>query len=179
MKSCMSVDSVQFFEVLAREHESMLVAYLLSLMSDRAAAEDAAQETLVRAYRSMGTLKASEKFAPWLRGIARHVAYDHIAKTGRVLAHQTVNGLEAVYLRMESASETADWHERLLLVEQCFEQLPEGMKSICQAHYYEGLKAREIVERLGLALATILKRLERSRVALRECVKSKLEEQTA
>ena len=64
-------NSLHIFEVLATQHEHMLMAYLVSLVGDHALAEDVAQQALVIAYRKIHTLKDPAAFPSWLRGIAR------------------------------------------------------------------------------------------------------------
>jgi DNA-directed RNA polymerase specialized sigma24 family protein len=59
-------------------------------------------------------------------------------------------------------------------VEECYERLPEALRTVCRLHYFEGQKAWEIAENLTVNLAAVLKRLERARNALRDCVRSKL-----
>ena len=66
-------DNIHIYEILAKQHEPMLLAYILSLVPDRTLAEDIAQETFLIAYRKISTLEKKEAFAAWLRGIARNV----------------------------------------------------------------------------------------------------------
>ena len=67
----MASEQLHIYEILAKQHEPMLLAYILSLVADAQLAEDIAQETLLIAYRKIGTLKKPESFGAWLRGIAR------------------------------------------------------------------------------------------------------------
>src|SRR6267154_6794229 len=64
-------NSLHIFEVLAKQHEPMLMAYLWSLVDDHKLAEDIAQQTLLIAYRKIAMLKDPAAFPAWLRGIAR------------------------------------------------------------------------------------------------------------
>ena len=52
----MDSEKVHIYEILARQHEPMLLAYVLSLVSDRQLAEDIAQDTFLIAYRKIATL---------------------------------------------------------------------------------------------------------------------------
>jgi RNA polymerase sigma-70 factor (ECF subfamily) len=58
------------------EHGPGIRRFLQGLLSDRAAADDALQETFARAFRRMDTLQDPERIAPWLFGIARNVALE-------------------------------------------------------------------------------------------------------
>src|SRR4051812_10992111 len=54
------------------------VAYLL--LQDREAAEDVAQESLLRAVRALDTFELGRPFAPWLHRIAANCAHDALRK---------------------------------------------------------------------------------------------------
>ena len=58
------------FDALVRDFQDRAVAYARSLLPfDRSAAEDAAQEAFVQAWRALPTLVAPEAFPVWLRRI--------------------------------------------------------------------------------------------------------------
>ena len=82
-------------ETWVREHGDALFRYALGRLRDRAAAEDAVQETF------LGALKARERYRPgtslrgWLMGILKHKVVDHLRRSARQveLAHQFINFL--------------------------------------------------------------------------------------
>jgi len=118
------MDSAKFhiFEILAREHESMLLAYALSLIpDDPQLAEDVVQETFLIAYRKIATLRKEDAFGLWLRGIARFEAYAALRKRGRERTFDpaVLEGIEDVFGTLEK--QQADcWQDRVQLVEDCF-----------------------------------------------------------
>ena len=77
--------SLHIFEVLAKQHEPMLMAYLHSLVADHKLAEDIAQQALLIAYRKINTLKDPATFPAWLRGIARLEAFAAIHRPARMI----------------------------------------------------------------------------------------------
>jgi RNA polymerase sigma factor (sigma-70 family) len=169
-------DSLHIFEVLAKQHEAMLLAYILSLVSDHKLAEDIAQQSFLIAYRKIGTLKDPEAFPAWLRGIARLEAFSAVRRRARKFPVEpnVLQQLDEAYRRFEEECPTETWEERFHLVEECFERLPDTLQTACRLHYFEGQKAWQIAESLTLNLTAVLKRLERARNALRDCVRSKL-----
>jgi len=169
-------DSLYIFEVLAKQHEAMLLAYILSLVSDHKLAEDIAQQSFLIAYRKIGTLKDPEAFPAWLRGIARLEALSAMRRRDREfpVEPEVLQQLDEAYRRFEEQRPTETWEERFHLVEECFERLPEALQTVCRLHYFEGQKAWQIAEGLTVNLTAVLKRLERARGALRDCVRSKL-----
>lgn len=55
--------SLHIFEVLAKQHEAMLLAYVLSLVSDHKLAEDVAQQSFLIACRTIDSRKDPEALA--------------------------------------------------------------------------------------------------------------------
>jgi len=171
-------NSLHIFEVLAAQHQQMLLAYLVSLVGDYSLAEDVAQQALVIAYRKIETLKDPSAFPTWLRGIARLEGLAALRKRGREIAVSpgAMQELEEAYRQFEQEYPTETWEERFHLVEECFERLPETLQSVCRLHYFENHKAWQIAESMTLNLNTVLKRLERARAAVRDCVQMRLAE---
>ena len=68
-------DSLAFRRLYER-HSQRLYRFLCDLLRDAPAAEEALQETFVRAHSKLGTLRDPEKLRPWLYGIARLVVME-------------------------------------------------------------------------------------------------------
>jgi RNA polymerase sigma factor (sigma-70 family) len=168
--------SLHIFEVLAKQHEAMLLAYILSFIADHKLAEDVAQQTFLIAYRKINTLKDPAAFPAWLRGIARLEALATLRRHGREFPVEpdVMQQLDEAYRHFEDQHPAGSWEERFRLVEECYQQLPETLHTVCRLHYFEGVKALQIAETLRINLSAVLKRLERARIAIRECVRAKL-----
>lgn len=171
-----SVKALDVYEVLVREHEGMLHAYLMGLVGDAALAEDISQEAFVQAYRKLSTLKNKEAFAAWLRTIARNIAFAQLKRRGREIPTdpEVLRGMEEVFSSLDDRRLGSQWEERVTVVQRCFEALPETLHSVCTLHYFEDQLAKDIAGVLRISLAAVLKRLERARQALRECVEKHL-----
>lgn len=168
--------SLHIFEVLAKQHECMLMAYLHSLVADHKLAEDIAQQTLLIAYRKIDTLKEPSAFPAWLRGIARLEALSAMRRFRREfpVEPEVLQQMDEIYRQFEEDQPANTWEERFHLVEDCFSQLPETLQTVCRLHYFEDRKAWQIAELLTIKLNAVLKRLERARVAIRDCVENKV-----
>jgi len=168
--------SLHIFEVLATQHEPMLLAYLASLVGDYALAEDVAQQALIIAYRKIHTLKNPAAFPSWLRGIARLEGLAALRRRGREVpvTPEVIQQMDEAYRRFEGEDPTETWEERFLLVEECFAHLPDALQTVCRLHYFENHRAWQIAASMGVNLNTVLKRLERARLAIRDCVASRM-----
>jgi RNA polymerase sigma-70 factor (ECF subfamily) len=158
----------------------MLLAYVLSLVSDPQLAEDIAQDTFLIAYRKIATLKNPDAFGAWLRGIARWEAFAALRKRGAEIPFEpaVLEGMEDVFASLEQQRETERWQERFQAVEDCFRELPDKLQTVCQLHYFEDWKTQAIADHLKVGLSAVLKRLERARDAVRQCVERRLKLET-
>ena len=75
------------YEALVRRHAARVLAVCHSRVgrsgSGVSAAEDLAQETLLRGFKALPTLSEPEKFGPWLAGIATRTCLDWLKKSER------------------------------------------------------------------------------------------------
>ena len=168
--------ALDIYEVLVREHEGMLQAYLMGLVRDPGLAEEIAQEAFIQAYRKFDTLKRKEAFAAWLRTIAKNTAFAALKRRGREIPTdpEVLQGMEEVFSVLDSRELGEDWEQRVAVVKSCFEALPETLHAVCKLHYFEDRLARDIAGLLRISLAAVLKRLERARHAIRQCVEKNL-----
>ena len=139
-------------------------------------AEDIAQQTLLIAYRKIDSLEDPAAFPAWLRGIARLESLAAMRRRGREfpVAPEVLQQMDEVYRQFEEQFPAETWEERFRLVEECYGQLPETLQTVCRLHYFEDRKAWEIAEALTINLNAVLKRLERARTAIRDCVQQRL-----
>src|SRR5262245_18513563 len=154
----------------------MLLAYILWLVSDPQLAEDIAQDTFIIAYRKIATLQKPDSFGAWLRGIARLEVLTTLRKRGGEISFHpdVLDGMEDAFHALEQNQATERWQDRFQVVEDCFRALPEKLQQVCRLHYFEDQKTRDIAEFLRLGLSAVLKRLERARDAIRDCVQKRL-----
>lgn len=170
------MDAIDTFAILAREHERMLFAYVMSLVRDPTVAQDITQEAFLKAFRKLSSLRETESFPAWIRTIARNLAYEHRAALAKEVPMdpEVVRGMEEVFSAFDAPEKGDVWSERLGEVKNCFGLLPESLREVCRLHYFEDKRAQAIAERLSLNAATVWKRLERARDALRKCIEDRL-----
>lgn len=147
---------------LARAAFPKLVAICQARVGQRADAEELAQETLLRAMRSLGTLESELSFEGWLRGIAIHLCIDFHRSRGRRSLPVDTTGREST----DPARVVAD-DEELDQLRQRVEELPTELKEVLYLHYYDELTYDAMAVWLGVARATVNERLSKARALLR------------
>jgi RNA polymerase sigma-70 factor (ECF subfamily) len=134
-------------------------------------ADDLAQETLLRGFRSLESLTDPERFGPWLCGIALRACLDWLkSKQNQQVPFSALDpdhGPDAwADERPTDASHLERDDERRRLLAEV-EALPENYRKVVMMYYYEDVTYRELGRILGVSPATINARLTKARALLR------------
>jgi RNA polymerase sigma-70 factor (ECF subfamily) len=159
------------YEELVRRWSAPVLALCHARTRSLDAADDLAQETLLRGYRGLATLGEPEKFGPWLRGIAHRVCLDWIkARPGRAVAFSelSANGTsdDVLGIVADSGGDDARADQlRQLMAE--VEALPDDYREVLLLYYYQDVTYHDLAGQLGVSAATINARLTKGRAMLR------------
>ena len=158
---------------LVRRWSARLLAFCHARVGNHHAAEDLAQEALLRGLRGLKTLQSPEHFGTWLCGIALRICLDW--RKARQSSQVPFSALGANSRPDEFAATARDATEanvdqqddvRHLLKE--VESLSESHREILMLYYYQDVTYRELAEMLGVSAATVNARLSQARAILRE-----------
>ena len=129
-------------------------------------AEDLTQETLLRAFRALATIREPAKFGAWICGIARCICLDWLKAKGRSQVSFTDLG-DAQHVVDGPGSEraAAEGTERLMAE---VESLPEEYREVVMLYYYGDPTYRDLADMLGVSAATVNARLTKARAILRQ-----------
>ena len=75
------------FRLIFERYSRPVISFTFDLVNDRALAEELTQETFVRAYRAIRTMRKDTKLSTWLFGIARNVARESLRARARAKSH--------------------------------------------------------------------------------------------
>lgn len=161
------------YEELVRRWSAHILAFCHAKVRSSHAAEDLAQEALLRGYRALGTLDEAEKFGPWLRGIALRVCLDWLkSKQNHQSAFSDLgDGWSFDQAPLDSEGqrrEAAERGERLERLLDEVEALPDEYREVVMMYYYDDVTYQDLAETLGVSAATINARLTKARAMLRE-----------
>ena len=153
---------------LARRWAARVLAVCHARTRDRHAAEDLAQEALLRGLRALPTLAEPDKFGPWLAGIANRTCLDWLKSPKRKeVSLGALAGGAAEPVDERAGNERREQAERLMAE---VERLPQPYREVLMLYYYQfdGCTYRDIAKVLGVSAATINARLTKARQMLRE-----------
>ncbi len=167
-------DSEGFAELVTLHHRELLV-YAHALTKDSATASDIVQDSFIIAFQKINTFDVTRDFGTWMRGIVRNKWREWTRKNKRyILTDKEIGELDSDIANWQGEKATNDSCVFDAL-EQCLQRLPENLRETVLSFYYDGRTGDEAAEHLGVAPAAIRKRLQRSRILLKDCVEKKLE----
>ncbi|MBI4583167.1 MAG: RNA polymerase sigma factor [Planctomycetes bacterium] len=161
------------FEELVRRWTPRVLAVCHSKAGRYQAAEDLAQEALLRSYRALSSLAEPEKFGSWLYGIALRTCLDWVKAKERSQVTFSALGPDQDPPNFAARNEAGiadplEEAEELGRLLDEVEQLPEKLRRVILLFYYDDLSYQDIAAMLGVSTATINARLTKARLLLRE-----------
>lgn len=151
------------FEALFRSWVRPLYAYLLPQVRDVQLAEDLAQETLFRAWKSIRSLDDPAKFKGWLFAIAHRALLDSARSNART-KRLRLTSLQSEPPSRDVASPTPE-QEALL---DALSRLPESYRAALSLRFLSGLSHEQIEARLGVTNGSLRGLLHRGLAMLRD-----------
>jgi len=130
-------------------------------------AEDAAQETFIRAYSRLHTYDSQRKFSSWILSIASHYCIDKLRRRrGAVLSMEEIMGQRWIPDANPKPEEQTLQHEERDLVRQTLNELPAPYRLVIVLRYWNDLGYEEIADITGESVSAVKSRLHRAREAI-------------
>jgi RNA polymerase sigma-70 factor (ECF subfamily) len=161
------------FAALIERHQRMVYNLAYRLLGNAPDAEDAAQETFLRAYTRLATYVPDGRFGAWLGAICSHWCIDTMRARGRrvqTVALGRVPECERFVSRIEGPEELALWRAGRDEMQEWLAELPATYRAVLVLRYYRELSYAEIAETLGEPVSTVRMRLFRARNQLARIV---------
>ena len=149
------------FEALLVTYQDKVFRLSYSMLGDRAQAEDAAQESFLRIWKSMDRYRGESNVGTWIFSIARNVCLTAISKRA---ARRSAPIEDAE----RGGPDPPDrQHDILRLVAE----LPENYRQVVMLFYMEDQSYDEVARLLDLPVGTVKTHLHRARQQLASMVK--------
>ncbi len=158
-------DSLEVSRLFEEYHERVY-RIILRLVGDPADAEELTQETFVKVYRSLSSLKQPEKASSWVYRIATNVALDRTRQRSYKESRRQVR-LDSGGIDVPGEGSTppveVERDETTKCVRQFAENLPDQYRAVLVLHELEGLPLKEVAEATDSSLGATKVRLHRAR----------------
>ncbi len=186
MERLASVDEAEFSRLVEQHHRELHV-HSYRMLGSFQDAEDAVQETFLRAWRSRGTFEGRSTFRAWLYRIATHACLDLIAKRRPAPAL----GGEVLWLQPypdrlldEVRADPADEPEVVAVARETIElayvvavqHLAPRPRAVLVLRDVLGWPAKDVADLLGDSVNSVNSALQRARAGMREHLSSERQE---
>ena len=165
------------FGILVEKYQKSVHALAWRKINDFHYAEEIMQDTFLKAYQKLPTLKNPNQFAGWLHVTANRLCIDWLRKQKRrqeqKLVMQSLEDTRPEEIEKSSythhiseqrmTESTERYHE---LVKKLLEKLPENERAVVTLYYLEEMSTKEIGKFMGVSVNTITSRLQRARKRL-------------
>jgi RNA polymerase sigma-70 factor (ECF subfamily) len=148
------------FEMIIRTNSRVLFAIAYGILQNREEAEDAVQDSLVKAWKMRWRVRDPEKFPSWLGMIARHRAHDVFRRRRPVLFTD-----EVIERAETEVPDTATMDQQL---DSALATLPELHRTALALRYFEEMDYRTMENTLGLTNGALRGILGRALASLRK-----------
>jgi RNA polymerase sigma factor (sigma-70 family) len=144
------------FAALAAAAIFRLDAAARLILRDSEQAKDAVQETLVRAWRDLPTLRSPDRFDAWLHRLLVRACIDEARRLRR---HRF--DVELTPIDLAAADDTASSMADRDQLERGFNRLEPEARALIVLHHYLDLPLPQVADTLGIPLGTAKSRLHR------------------
>jgi len=154
------------FETLIRSHYAVICRFAEKFLPDTALAQDIAQESFIKLWKSGKTFDTLTALKAYLYTIARNGCLDLVRNRNRLQQrhYQAATGQETA---MEPVLADIIRAESIALIYQFVQEMPGKMRDVFLLSYREGMTVSEIAVHLGWKVKAVKKQKYKALVALR------------
>ncbi len=147
---------------MVEQHQGSLLVMCYAYLHERELAEDAVQETFLRAYKAMDTFRGDSAEKTWLTSIAINVCRNvrRSAWFTRVNRSVTPEDLQ-----------TATWDhydQEAADLASAIQQLPDKLKEVILLYYYQEMTMPEIAKIVGVTPSMVSRRIKKAHAKLHD-----------
>jgi RNA polymerase sigma-70 factor (ECF subfamily) len=155
---------VNAFSHLVTKYQDVVFSIALKVLRNREDAEEMAQETFIKAYRSLSSFQGKSKFSTWLFSIAYNTCITSVRKKKFPTTSIDQIQLDDPDEEWDSFGLTSE--ERSRMLESALKQLPEDDYTLVVLFYYEEQSVEEICRITGMSESNVKVKLFRARKKL-------------
>jgi RNA polymerase sigma-70 factor (ECF subfamily) len=155
------------FDLVVPTYRDRVFRLAYSILKERAAAEDATQETLVRIWKALPGFDGRAALGTWIYAITRNTCLMELRRRRPTVSFDDPDSAEAQHAAASIASGPAADPERDNLL-RLVDALPRNQQEAVRLFYLEDRSYEAVAEQLGLPLGTVKNLLHRARKRLME-----------
>ena len=164
------------FTVLVDRYKDLVFTLALRMMKHREEAEEVAQDTFIKVYKSLNKFKGDSKFSTWIYRVALNTCLDRLKKNKRQQYTVEINEYTEHQIKtLDNALDKIEAKEREQAMQDCLALLPSEDSFLLTLYYFEELSLEEIGKIVDLKPNNVKVKLFRSRKKLATVLRKKLD----
>ncbi|HEY3988476.1 MAG TPA: sigma-70 family RNA polymerase sigma factor [Acidobacteriaceae bacterium] len=168
-------DESAFSELFMR-HQRRLMGLALQYRLTAQDAEDAVQQTMLKAWQGLGGFRGESRFATWITRVLMNEVFQLQRKRSRMRLEEMESATLAAVLEAGSSMTRRQMsqEQRLLVLERnrlvhaALRSLPESLRSVLLMQFFDERSLEEIAAEMDRPVATVKSRRHRARLELRK-----------
>jgi len=164
------------FNILVDRYKDLVFSLALKMVKNREEAEEVAQDTFIKVFKSLSKFKGDSKFSTWIYKVTYNTCLDRLKKTKREQQVVSIDDFNTNQIKsIDNALDKMEDKEREKAIQDCINLLPSDDAFLLTLFYFEEQSLEEIAKVIGLTANNVKVKLFRSRKKLTSILKEKLE----
>ena len=156
------------FRTLVERYEAQVAATVIGMLGRGPDAEDVGQATFIRFYRALADFREDSTIGTYLTRIAINLSLNALKKRKRERDRVISQEEKQADVEDTESIDRIDAAERKRLVHWAIDGLPPKYKAVVVLRMIRGFSTKETADLLGIPDGTVLSRLSRSQIRLKQ-----------
>ena len=160
------------FRLIFERYSRPVISFIYDQVNDRELADELTQETFVRAYRGLKSLRKETKLSTWLFGIAKNVARESLRARIRQNQHIDLDDKQVLDLSDHTPVPSSQLLDKEFnqVVQKSLAMLDEDKRTVFTLKVFHQCSYEEIAEITGFSIPKLKTDLHRARAEMRQRV---------
>lgn len=167
------------FEQLVFRHRDKIYARAMLMMRNEDEALDLSQEAWVKAWQRLHQFQGDSSFATWMTRIVINLCLDQIRRQKKTRSEsieqleEDAGGVERqMPVEIINPTEGLEKTELRRRIDEAMSKLTDAHRAVLIMHEFDGLQYKEIADRIGISIGTVMSRLFYARRRLASLLQS-------
>jgi RNA polymerase sigma factor (sigma-70 family) len=162
---------INAFSYIVDRHKDRAFNLAFRICGNHEEAEEIAQDSFLKAYRSLNGFRMKSSFATWLYRIVYNTAISHIRiKKKGILSLEDFPADATDFIGNNTTEEEAEKEYRSSLINFALQKITEEERGLISLYYYDEMSTDEISDVTGISKSNIKVKLFRARQKMSEII---------
>ena len=164
------------FSVLVNRYKDLVYTLTMRMLKNREEAEEVAQDSFIKAYKSLNRFKGDSKFSTWIYKIAYNTSLDRLKKNKKHYNDVPIDEFTEHQVKtIDNALDNLESKEQTKAIQDCITLLPSEDGFLLTLYYFDEMSLEEISQTVGLTSNNVKVKIFRARKKLATILKNRLE----